>query len=153
MVKSAGQYPGSSYRAMIGKSEAPVWLETDFLLAQLAQRRREARERYVRFVVGGKDQPKIWQHLRGQIYLGDEAFVKKLHRRVFAGERLKEIPRAQSRPDPKPLDHYARHARDLKQAMTAAYQSGGYTLTQIGQYFGVHYSTVRRAVGRRGKWL
>lgn len=149
MVKSAGQYPWSSYRAMIGKATLPAWLETDFLLSQLAQRRSEARQRYVRFVAEGKNQPKIWQHLRGQIYLGDENFVKKLHRRVTAGERLKEIPRAQRRPDPRPLDHYLRHTHDRKHAMTAAYQSGGYTLAQIAKHFNVHYSTVSRAVGRR----
>lgn len=151
MVKSAGQYPWSSYRAMIGRAPAPAWLETDFLLAQLAHRRGEARQHYVRLVADGKNQPKIWQHLRGQIYLGDEAFVKKLHSRVVAGERLKEIPRAQRRPDPKPLDHYVRHARDPKQAMTIAYQSGGYTLAQIAKHFQVHYSTVSRAVGRRAQ--
>lgn len=149
MVKSAGQYPWSSYRAMIGKGMAPAWLETDFLLAQLAPRRGEARRRYIRFVAAGKDQPKIWQHLRGQIYLGDEDFVKKLHRRVTANDQLKEIPRAQRRPVPEPLDHYARHADDPKQAMVAAYHSGGYTLARIAEHFGVHYSTVSRAVGRR----
>ena len=149
MVKSAGQYPWSNYRAMIGKCAAPAWLETGFLLSQLAHRRGDARQRFVRFVAEGKDQPKIWQHLRGQIYLGDEDFVKKLHHRVTADDRLKEIPRAQRRPDPKPLDYYARHARDPKQAMTAAYHSGGYTLAQIAKHFNVHYSTVSRAVGRR----
>ena len=149
MVKSAGQYLWSSYRPMIGKSVAPAWLTTDFLLAQLAHRRREARQRYVRFIAEGKDQPKIWQHLRGQIYLGDEAFVRKLHGRVTPGERLKEVPRAQRRPDPKPLDHYQRQARDPEQAMTAAYRSGGYTLAEIAKHFQVHYSTVSRAVGRR----
>ncbi len=149
MVKSASQYPWSSYRAMIGKSAAPAWLDIDWLLSQFAHRRQEARQRYVRFIAEGKDQPKIWQHLRGQIYLGDEDFVKKLHGRVKAGDRLKEIPRAQRRPDPQPLDHYLRHARDPQQAMTAAYLSGGYTLAQIAQHFQVHYSTVSRAVGRR----
>jgi hypothetical protein len=134
---------------MLGKSETPAWLATDFVLAQLAPRRSGARRRYVRFVADGKDQPRIWRHLRGQIYLGDDAFVNRLQRRIRAGERLKEVPRAQRRPDPKPLDHYARHAHDPKQAMAAAYRSGGYTLAQIANHFNVHYSTVSRAVGRR----
>lgn len=149
MVKSAGQWPWSSYRAMIGKGEAPAWLDLDWILSQFSNRRHEARQRFVRFVAEGKDQPKIWQHLRGQIYLGDENFVKKLHSRVTAGDRLKEVPRAQRRPDPHPLEHYRRHARDPRQAMAAAYQSGGYTLAQIAKHFNVHYSTVSRAVGRR----
>lgn len=118
-------------------------------MSPFLSKRGEARRRYIRFVAAGQDQPKIWQQLRGQIYLGEEDFVKKLRRRVTAGDRLKEIPRAQRRPAPKPLDHYARRARDPKQAMTAAYQSGDYTLAQIANHFKVHYSTVSRALGRR----
>jgi len=149
MVKSAGQWPWSSYRATIGKNPAPDWLNIDWLLSQLAAKRREARARYVRLIAEGKDQPKIWQHLRGQIYLGDEAFVKKLHRHLERDDSLKEIPRAQRRSEPKPLDHYARRVNDRKQAMAAAYESGGYTLAQIASHFNVHYSTVSRAAGRR----
>ncbi|MBI3898353.1 MAG: helix-turn-helix domain-containing protein, partial [Gammaproteobacteria bacterium] len=36
-----------------------------------------------------------------------------------------------------------------KQAMQNAYATGHYTLSEIARYFGVHYSTVSRAVGRR----
>lgn len=124
-------------------------LETGWLLSQFSAKRAEARRRYVRFVAEGKDQPRIWEHLRGQIYLGDETFIEKLHRRLDGGERLKEIPRAQRRAEPKPLAHYVRGATDPKRAMAAAYRSGGYTLAQIAKHFAVHYSTVSRAVGRR----
>lgn len=148
MVKSPGQWPWSSYRTTLGKTSAPAWLNTDHLLSQFSARKSEARARYVRFVAEGKDQPTIWQHLRGQIYLGDEAFVKKLHQRHPLDERLTEVPRAQRRPPARPLAHYVRMA-DPKQAMQRAYASGEYTLSQIADHFGVHYSTVSRAVGRR----
>jgi hypothetical protein len=149
IVKSAGQWPWSSYRATIARAAAPAWLDTDWLLSQLAGKRSVARSRYVRFITEGKDQPKIWQHLRGQIYLGDEIFVKRLHRHLDRDDQMKEIPRAQRRTEPKSLAHYTHHARDAKQAMVAAYTSGGYTLAQIASHFNVHYSTVSRAVGRR----
>jgi REP element-mobilizing transposase RayT len=148
MVKSPGQWPWSSYRATIGKAPTPPWLNIDFLLAQLSSRKGDARERYVRFVAEGKEQPTIWQNLRGQIYLGDEAFVKKLHQRHRPDDRLKEIPRAQRRAPAKPLAHYVR-LPDTEQGMQSAYASGAYTLAQIAEHFGVHYSTVSRAVGRR----
>jgi len=35
--------------------------------------------------------------------------------------------------------------------MARAYDSGQYTLRQIADYFGVHYSTVIRVLGRRKK--
>jgi putative transposase len=150
MVKSPGQWPWSSYRATIGKSPAPQGLHTDLLLAQFAARKSEARARYIRFVADGKDQPTIWQQLRGQIYLGDEAFVTRLHRQNQPDEHLTEVPRAQRRTPGKPLAYYVR-LHDPKDGMRRAYATGDYTLAQIAEHFGVHYSTVSRAVGRRGK--
>lgn len=152
LVKSPGQWPWSSYRATIGKAPTPDWLNTDFLLAQFSARKGEARARYGRFVAEGKDQPTIWQQLRGQIYLGDEAFVKRLHRRHRPDDRLTEVPRAQRRTPAKPLAYYVRRA-DPKQGMQLAYASGDYTLSQIAEHFGVHYSTVSRAVGRRRRMV
>lgn len=150
LVKSPGQWPWSSYRATIGKVPVPAWLSIDFLLAQFSARSNgEARARYVRFVAEGKDQPTIWQNLRHQIYLGDETFVKKLHQRHKPDEHLTEVPRAQRRPPGKPLTHYAR-LPDAKEGMRRAYASGDYTLSKIAKHFGVHYSTVSRALGRRG---
>ena len=149
IVKSPGQWPWSSYRTTIGKTPTPAWLTIDFLLSQFSARKGEARERYVRFVAEGKEQPTIWTQLRGQIYLGDEAFIKKLHQRHRPDDRLKEIPRAQRRAPAKPLAHYVR-LPDTEHGMQSAYASGAYTLAQIAAHFGVHYSTVSRAVGRRG---
>src|SRR5690625_673373 len=53
MVKSPGDYPWSSYRAMVGEAEAPGWLATDGLLALFGKRRAESRRRYRRFVREG----------------------------------------------------------------------------------------------------
>ena len=142
MVKSAGQWPWSSYRAILGKTSAPPWLEVDFILSQFSSRKSEARRRYVRFIAQGKGQPSLWQRLRNQIYLGDEGFVKKLHRRLGIGDDMTEIPRTQRRPPGKPLAHYGRDA-DRKAAMRAAYESGDFTLAQIASYFKVHYTTAQ----------
>lgn len=150
MVKSPGQWPWSSYTATIGKTPAPRGLQTDFLLAQFGTRKSEARARYIRFVAEGKDQPTVWQQLRGQIYLGDETFVKKLHQRHPPDEHLTEVPRAQRRAPAKPLAYYVR-LPDPKEGMRRAYESGDYTLAQIAEHFGVHYSTVSRAMGRRSR--
>lgn len=47
----------------------------------------------------------------------------------------------------KPLRWYAEHASDPKRAMALAYASGDYSMKEITAGFGVHYSTVSRAVG------
>jgi len=38
---------------------------------------------------------------------------------------------------------------DRNQAIAAAYASGGYTLKEIGAYFGLHYAHVSRLVRRK----
>jgi transposase len=56
------------------------------------------------------------------------------------------VPRLQKRALPKSLEYYENTYHDQKKAIFKAYISGGYTLKQIGAYFGKHYSTVSRIV-------
>ena len=37
MVSQAGDWPWSSYRAMVGQEPAPAWLQTDWVLGQFAR--------------------------------------------------------------------------------------------------------------------
>jgi len=67
---------------------------------------------------------------------------------IAAQETLTEIPRAQRRPLARPLTEYRESIADAKAAMAAAYATGDYTLQEIATCFGVHYSTVSRAVKR-----
>jgi transposase len=62
-------------------------------------------------------------------------------------DQLGEVPRAQRRAFSKPLAEYARDHRDPRSAMAAAYLSGHYSMKAIAEFFGVHYTTVSRAVG------
>lgn len=60
-------------------------------------------------------------------------------------EQLSEIPKTQRRPLAGELAMYrANHPRD--EAMARAYLSGAFTMKAIGDFFGVHYMTVSRAV-------
>jgi len=47
---------------------------------------------------------------------------------------------------PKPLQDYEKEYGNQKKAIVKAYLSGGYTLKEIGNYFGKHYSTISRIV-------
>jgi REP element-mobilizing transposase RayT len=149
MVRAAGDWRWSSYRAMVGRVSVPSFLTTDWLLGQFGKHRSTAQQRYIEFVRAGKDQPSLWQGLRQQIYLGSEDFVEKqLHRFKKKGknETLKEIPRQHREMQAKPLEYYARKYRDRRQAMVEAYRTGWYSQRVIAEYYGVHYSTVSRAI-------
>ena len=77
MVEAPEQWPWSSYGAMMGTAPAPSWLAVDGLLSQFGSSREEAHRRYQAFVYEGVGQD-IWQRLRQQIYLGDEAFLTRV---------------------------------------------------------------------------
>jgi len=46
------------------------------------------------------------------------------------------------------LAHYCEVFTNRSEAMARAFLSGGYTLKEIGDHFGVHYATMSRAVRR-----
>ena len=56
------------------------------------------------------------------------------------------LPRALRAGRAKPLADYAAQSNTRDAAIVAAYASGGYSMAEIGAYFGVHYSTVSRVV-------
>jgi putative transposase len=141
MVRSAKDWPWSSYRATVGQCDTLDFLKVEWILAAFASRKSLAIERYRQFISEGKDQPSPWQFLRNQVYLGDEKFVENLQALIDDDKVLTEIPLSQRRPAPKSLKDYA-HACDRNTAIVTAYQSGGYTLKEIGEHFGLHYSTV-----------
>jgi hypothetical protein len=142
MVRSAQDWPWSSYRATAGYSLIFEWLTVDWLLAAFAATKKAARKRYSKFVSEGKGQPSPWKKLRNQVYLGDDEFVKRMVAMIDGDEELSEIPKTQRRAKPQTLDFYSESAATRNAAIVEAYLSGGYTLKELGDYFGLHYSTV-----------
>jgi REP element-mobilizing transposase RayT len=151
LVQEVGDWRWSSYQATIGKVQRPPWLQVDWLLSQFSRSPRRAAEHYVTFVHERQGQRRIWEKLKHQIYLGDEQFVTRMQRLQPTEEDLNEVPLLQRRPPVKTLAAYAAQAVNTKQAMAEAYQTGDYSLKEIARFFGVHYSTVSRAVQRREK--
>jgi REP element-mobilizing transposase RayT len=148
MVSRAADWPWSSYRATIGEMACPEWLRRDWLLSAFATTEQAAVASYRGFVSEGIDQPGPWGQLTHQVFLGSEAFVDTLRRRLPNDRDLSEVPHAQRRPPARPLADYAALYPTRDAAIAAAYASGGYTLKAIGEYFGLHYARVSRIVRR-----
>jgi len=139
------EWPWSSYRAMIGTAPAPKWLAVDGLLSQFGSPREQARRRYRAFVYEGMGQD-IWQGLRQQIYLGNEAFVTRMQSKSrIEGDRL-SVPQPQRRPPPPSLEQIEERSANRNAAIATAYATGAYTYREIAAYFGVHLATVGRIV-------
>jgi len=146
MARTTREWPWSSYRAMIGEAQAPEWLETRKILAAFGEAESEAIERYARFVAEGKGQPSPWEQLKNQVFLGSDAFVESMRRQVPQNRDLREIPQARRRPAAKTIPEYSREHPQRNDAIVAAYRSGGHTLQDIGDFFGLHYSRVSKIV-------
>lgn len=144
MVKRPDAWRWSSYRAHTGRAPSPAWLDSAAVHRHVAPRapRREGPRRYAEFVAQGRG-VKLWEEsLSGQIYLGSEAFVKRLQARAGSGE-AKEIPRAQRRPTAPPLaSYFSAHARDA--AIVGAYREGGYAQSAIAAACGLSVARVSR---------
>ena len=145
-VKQAGDWPWSSYRAMTGEIPSPAWLSTDYLLLQFSKQRKTAIRKYQTFVEEGMKNGPIWSQLKQQIYLGDNHFIEQAQKHLEQEHDDTQIPRILKRPPSEPLSYYENRANDRDSAILAAYASGGYSYQQIGEHFGIHFTTVGRIV-------
>lgn len=130
---------------MIGKCVVQPWLEVDWILGQFSNQRKRAVEKYVNFVREGVGLPSKWEHIQNQIFLGSEKFINNKQKQINEKKTLSDLPRLQTRALPKSLEYYENTYHDQKKEIFNAYISGGYTLKQIGDYFGKH-STVSKIV-------
>ena len=144
MVHFAKEWKWSSYQATINQSTLPPWLHTDWILAGFGKTKVAAIDAYKLFVSEGKGQPSPWLNLKNQVFLGGDAFVERTSRMIDNDKDLSDIPATQRRSVPKPLQYYGDNIPDRNTAIISAYKSGGYSMKEIGGYFGLSYSMVSR---------
>ncbi len=150
MVKHIARYPWSSYPATMGRVASPDWLQTDWLLSQFGKRRTVAKQRYAKFVAEGQSLSP-WSAVRGQVALGNDAFIEKLQPMLKDKGKLKEIPRTQRllhQPSLKAL--FTKRVQSEKasrdNAIEKAYLDYGYSMAAIARYVELHYSTVSKII-------
>ncbi len=80
--------------------------------------------------------------------MGNADFIEGIRNKydALSKEQLMEVGRIERRSLAKPLRWYKMHMNNPKDGMAQAFATGGYTMKEIADYFGVHYSTVSRAV-------
>jgi REP element-mobilizing transposase RayT len=151
MVALPSDWPWSSFRAMAGLESAPAWLETEGVLALFGEDRSSTQQRFGEFVMAGRNAASPWEKLKGQIYLGDDKFVKRVQGSARQGKEDIHIPKSQRRAPPPTLDTIVSGHADRNQAIVAAHATGAYSYQQIGDFFGVHFTTVGKIVRKARK--
>lgn len=156
MVQAAQDWPWSSYRAHTGRVQSPEWLDTATVLAYVRQRSlatkdgaAEAALRYAELVEQGRG-VRLWDGaLRQQIFLGDEAFVRRM--RALAEERIAaaqgEVPVDHCAQPVRPLDWYLNRPLKRDACIRAAHLQGRYTMSEIARVLGLSVSRVSRIIG------
>jgi len=82
---------------------------------------------------------------------GNEAYVKELFKKIDLKKDLSEIPRLQRREKVKPLSWYEEQSKRRNQSIKSAYDSGGYSIKEIGSYYHLNYSRVSRMIAQQRK--
>ena len=146
MVRTAKDWPWSSYKSTAGFTQLHPALTTDWILGNFGKQRKKAQDGYKAFVREGKNQPSPWEYLKNQIYLGSDKFVEDMQCKLDPDQSLEGMPKPQKMSLPKPLRYYEKKYIQRDEAMAIGYRSGHYTLQQVGEYFGKSTATVSRAV-------
>lgn len=142
MVRSAKDWKWSSYRATAGMEGPFLLLTVDWILSQYDTHRLKAQKEYRHFVPAGRE-TSPWKDLKGQIYLGTDAFVESLPK----PSKLQEVPRHQRLVGRPSLVEILRQADD-NVAIAEAYREHGYTMKEIADHLNVHYATISRRLRR-----
>jgi putative transposase len=146
LCTAAGEWPWSSYRAVMGKVAPLPGLQVEETLALFGSTWGPARRAYARFVAEGSGGFDPLAQATGQVFLGDEDFVAQVTRQ--AARPSSEVPKRQRAWTT--LAQLARQIPERDAAIRAAYASGAFTLAQIGAQFDLHYASVSRIARREG---
>jgi putative transposase len=149
MVDKPEEWKWSSYGATAGLTKTPGCLTVDWVLGLFSRKKAEAQKRYSQFVRQGIQKASPWNELQGQVLLGEEGFIDKYKDLLSDKEQVKEIPRSQryvSRPSLSKL--LAKHdsVSRRNKRMHSANVKYGYTLKEIADHLGIHYTTVSKVI-------
>jgi putative transposase len=158
IVKAAADWPWSSYRAHAGWVATPQWLDSDglysFLLGRAvttAAQRRRAAQSYAALVARPNPADEgFWQDaLRGQIYLGDEAFEARMQAQISSLRSAeREIPKRQRQQGRDWKSCLQACGCDRNRALSMAYREHGMTMTWLAQQSGLSVSHVSRLIAK-----
>jgi len=130
-------YLWSSYRATAGLIPAPSFLTVGPIWERFGTNVDHAKVSYQSFVNDGSDRCP-WSNLKGQIYLGNDAFIQSLPKSPYASKSgLVKIQTCPVRP---PLNALLVLPDGYRQAQ----KQYGYRIQEIAGFVGVHRNTVSR---------
>jgi REP element-mobilizing transposase RayT len=157
MASKPDEWGWSSYKNTACGLKVPDYLTIDWILGQFAESKIAARQLYSQYVAEGVAEPsRPWGKAANQIFLGNDDFVARMRKHLGDRQKMKELPRAQRYPGRPPLarflvDIQGKNRKERNRRLAEAHITYGYTLREIADLLGVHYSTVSKIVSASKK--
>lgn len=151
LSKSAQQYRWSSHRALSGLVQLPSFHSSERVLGHFGKREKESQKKFKEYVKAGVTQPSPLESRSGQVLLGSPKFIAEMQP-ILNGEKLakrgpKRAQRRRSLPVLfKNIENKTRIERNA--LIQKAHIDHSYTLMEIGEFLGLHYTTVSKVVNR-----
>ena len=151
-LKSAvnfSSYKWSSYRALAGQVKAPTFLHKADVLNYFGKRENDAQRKYREYVKKGVGENSPLEQRTNQVLLGSNRFLSEMQPILLGDKLIKRGPVAVKRRRSlnalfKKVNNKTRGERN--ELMKKAHVDFGYTLMQIGDHLGLHYTTVSKVV-------
>jgi len=143
-ARSARAWPWSSYRATAGQVEVPDFLTIDWILSQFSTKRDSAMRAYRHFVSQGRGLD-VWEDLRAGCLLGGDDFAERMKPLLADAPLDPNILRRErdaARPDLETLFAYITDKPARDQRIYEAVRWYHYTLQEVGDCLGLHFSTI-----------
>ena len=146
IVATAYDWIWSSYRATICEVQSPSWLSSNHILTLFSSDVLSAIKKFQEFVTLGILGKSPWHQLKNQIYIGSDSFVQNMQAKIDQKQNLSNFPKLQYLIQPYSLQFFEKQSINRDECITMAYRSGGFSMAEIGNYFGLHYSRVSRII-------
>jgi len=152
MVAAPEAWTWSSYRATAGLESPHPCLTIAWVLGQFSGKRTKAEKEYKEFVAWGIGKS-VWQDVRGQAILGEEAFVDQLADHLKKHKDIPEISRSQRyahRPGLNKIftERILSNKQKRNRKIAAAVEKYGYTQRAIADHLGMHFTYVSQIMNR-----
>jgi len=144
MVRSPREWQWSSYRATAEQTTVPDFLTVTWILEQFGDTQSRGIATYRKFVRQGKG-VKIWDQLQRGHLLGTEEFVAQIA--PLLNEQVEDFEfsrneRLLARPSLAAIFSKARDKPSRNESIHQAMRTHEYTLKEIADFTGLHYSTI-----------
>ena len=143
------RYRWSSFRATTGATKTPSFLHTSDLLSEFSKRDKVSRQKFREYVEDGIGCDSPLQERSNQVLLGSAKFIREMQPVLQGVKIVKRGPKQARRRRSlsalfRAVDTKARSERN--ELIRRAYLEYGYTLMDIGEHLGLHYTTVSKIV-------